>query len=96
MVESKYMPFHARLLGRVRMALFSFIHSLNTNFGTSIFEPISAFLGTKYFKSVETQIKAGEYITKKAQDYIQIIIDNLTSAILPPNSYAEIEMLRKV
>jgi hypothetical protein len=32
------MPFHARLLGQDRMALFSFIHSLNTNFGTSINE----------------------------------------------------------
>jgi len=30
--ETKYMPFHFRLLGRDRMALFSFIHSLNTTF----------------------------------------------------------------
>lgn len=35
------MPFHTRLLGKDRMALFSFIHSLNTNFGTSIFEPVA-------------------------------------------------------
>ena len=34
--ESKHMPFHTRLLGKDRIALFSFIHSLNTNFGTSI------------------------------------------------------------
>ncbi|MDR0411845.1 MAG: TdeIII family type II restriction endonuclease, partial [Treponema sp.] len=27
------MPFHYRLLGRDRMALFSFIQSLNTTFG---------------------------------------------------------------
>ncbi|GAG26888.1 unnamed protein product, partial [marine sediment metagenome] len=37
--EPASMPFHTRLLGKDRMALFSFIHSLNTNFGTSIFEP---------------------------------------------------------
>jgi type II restriction enzyme len=30
--ETKNMPFHYRLLGRDRMALFSFIHSLNTTF----------------------------------------------------------------
>ena len=38
--EPAVMPFHTRLLGKDRMALFSFIHSLNTNFGTSIFEPV--------------------------------------------------------
>ena len=35
--EPASMPFHIRLLGKDRLALFSFIHSLNTNFGTSIF-----------------------------------------------------------
>jgi hypothetical protein len=39
--ESTSMPFHYRLLGRDRMALFSFIQSLNTTFGTSIFEPVA-------------------------------------------------------
>lgn len=39
--ESNYMPFHHALLGRDRMALFSFIQSLNTTFGTSIFEPVA-------------------------------------------------------
>jgi len=42
--EPSLMPFHARLLGEDRMALFSFIHSLNTNFGTSIFEPVAIVL----------------------------------------------------
>lgn len=39
--ESNSMPFHYRLLGKDRMALFSFIHSLNTTFGTPIFEPVA-------------------------------------------------------
>jgi type II restriction enzyme len=42
--ETSNMPFHYRLLGRDRMALFSFIHSLNTTFGTSIFEPVAEAL----------------------------------------------------
>ena len=94
--ESKHMPFHTRLLGKDRMALFSFIHSLNTNFGTSIFEPVSTFLGTRRFKFAEHQVIAGEYITKDAQECIQTIIDNLTSANVAPNSLEEIKMLRKV
>ena len=35
--ETEHKPFHHRLLGKDRMALF--FHSLNTTFGTSLFEP---------------------------------------------------------
>jgi len=31
--ETTAMPFHYRLLGKDRMALFSFIHSVNTSLG---------------------------------------------------------------
>ena len=47
--ETSNMPFHYRLLGRDRMALFSFIHSLNTTFGTSIFEPVAEALASLKF-----------------------------------------------
>ena len=49
--EPASMPFHTRLLGKDRMALFSFIHSLNTNFGTSIFEPVALALASSSFAS---------------------------------------------
>ena len=41
------MPFHTRLLGTDRLALYSFIHSLNTNSGTSVFEPVAVALAHK-------------------------------------------------
>ena len=47
--ESTHMPFHYRLLGKDRMALFSFIQSLNTTFGTSIFEPVAVALAARTF-----------------------------------------------
>ena len=47
--ESTNMPFHHRLLGKDRMALYSFIHSLNTSFGTSIFEPVAVELAKTKF-----------------------------------------------
>ena len=34
--ETVHMPFHHRLLGRDRYAMFSFIQSLNTTFGISV------------------------------------------------------------
>lgn len=48
--EPASMPFHTRLLGKDRMALFSFIHSLNTNFGTSIFEPVAKAIAVNNFE----------------------------------------------
>ncbi len=53
--ETKHMPFHYRLLGKDRMALFSFIHSLNTTFGTSIFEPVAITLASSKFRKAERQ-----------------------------------------
>ncbi len=69
--EPASMPFHTRLLGKDRMALFSFIHSLNTNFGTSIFEPVALALATTTFKEAKTQVTAGTQISEGAQRIIQ-------------------------
>jgi type II restriction enzyme len=78
--EPASMPFHTRLLGEDRMALFSFIHSLNTNFGTSIFEPVALALASTTFKEAKTQVTAGTKISEAAQRIIQDIMDNLTVA----------------
>jgi len=42
--ETRSMPFHFRLLGKDRMALFSFIQSVNTTLGTSIFEKVGQLI----------------------------------------------------
>jgi len=94
--EPASMPFHTRLLGKDRMALFSFIHSLNTNFGTSIFEPVALSLASTTFKKAKTHIIAGTHISETAQRVIQDIMDNLTAAHSRPNKYEEIEAIREV
>jgi len=90
------MPFHTRLLGKDRMALFSFIHSLNTNFGTSIFEPVALALASSRFASAESQQTAGTQISSEAHKVIQSIIDNLATAKSSPNKNDEIIAIRKV
>lgn len=60
--ESNNMPFHYRLLGKDRIALYSFIQSLNTTFGTSIFEPVAVALAKNNFKKVEKQYAIGNQI----------------------------------
>lgn len=93
--EPAVMPFHTRLLGKDRMTLFSFIHSLNTNFGTSIFEPVAKSLAETQFKTSISQATAGTRISEKAQRVIQDIMDNL-SVNGNPNKADEIEAIRKV
>ncbi len=79
--EPAFMPFYTRLLGKDRMALYSFIHSLTTNFGTTIFEPVAIALSQNIFKSVKRQAIAGNRISSEAQNVIQEIMDNLTQLI---------------
>ncbi|HIH44450.1 MAG TPA: TdeIII family type II restriction endonuclease [Candidatus Methanoperedenaceae archaeon] len=94
--EPASMPFHTRLLGKDRLALYSFIHSLSTNFGTSIFEPVAVALAKNNFKIAEAHYTAGEFISERAQLEIQKIMDNLTTAVSTPDKSAEIETIRKV
>lgn len=93
--ETSQMPFHYRLLGRDRMALFSFIHSLNTTFGTSIFEPVAEIMAKTRFLVAEKQHEVGRTISQKAQAEIQRIIDDLTLGKNPDKS-AEVKRIRLV
>jgi len=93
--ETKSMPFHYRLLGRDRMALFSFIHSLNTTFGTSIFEPVAETLASVNFAEAQKQYVLGTNISENAQLEIQRIINELSTG-KNPNKIEEIDRIRKV
>jgi len=90
------MPFHTRLLGKDRMALFSFIHSLNTNFGASIFEPAALALASSSFASAASQQTAGTQISSEAHRVIQNIMDGLATANTSPNKPEEINAIKAV
>ncbi|MFH1772110.1 MAG: TdeIII family type II restriction endonuclease [Candidatus Omnitrophota bacterium] len=92
--EPASMPFHTRLLGKDRLALFSFIHSLNTNFGTSIFEPVTLVLAKNNFKDARSHVGAGDFIYEGAQFEIQKIMDRLMTAQTVPDKIKEIEKIR--
>jgi type II restriction enzyme len=94
--EPASMPFHTRLLGKDRMALFSFIHSLNTNFGTSIFEPVAKAIAANNFSSALSQQVAGTQISSEAFLVIEHIMTGLTTATGNPDKPKEIEAIKKV
>lgn len=94
--ESSNMPFHTRLLGKDRMALYSFIQSLNTSFGTSIFEPAAKEIAKTNFKIAELHKTPENKITSSASIAIQKITDDLESAYAKPDKISEIEKIRDV
>ena len=94
--EPASMPFHTRLLGESRLALYSFIHSINTNFGTSIFEPVALALASARFKVAKSQVDPGTTISKKAQDEIQSIMNGLGHKDSASDKLGEIQRIRKV
>jgi len=94
--ETKHMPFHYRLLGKDRMALFSFIHSINTTFGTSIYEPVAIELARGRFVIAKSQAQPHPQISSVAQQAIQKIIDELTSATREPNREVEFAEIKQV
>lgn len=88
--ESQAMPFHVRLLGSDRMALFSFIQSINTTLGTSVFEQVAAIIASPNFIRAENQYNGlGNTISENAQFVIQRILDDLRAARTNPNKINE-------
>jgi len=49
------------------MALYSFIQSLNTTFGTSIFEPVAVALAKNKFAKAQSQYFVGDKISESCQ-----------------------------
>ena len=94
--ESKYMPFHYRLLGKDRMALYSFIQSLKTTFITSIFEPVAQAIAEENYKIAVKQYNVGNEITDLAQQEIHHIINELSVGNILSNKKQEIERIRTV
>lgn len=94
--ESENMPFHYRLLGKDRMALYSFIQSLNTTFGASIYEPVALELADGRFQVTKVQVKPNNQISSGAQAKIQQIMDGITTGTRNPDSQQEMKEIREV
>jgi type II restriction enzyme len=88
--ETNNMPFHTRLLGKDRMALFSFIHSINTTLGTSVFEQTAEVIARPHFRrAVHQYTEFNNTISGESQKVIQEIMDDLRTARKSPDKSAE-------
>jgi type II restriction enzyme len=88
--ETNSMPFHYRLLGKDRMALFSFVHSVNTTLGVSIFEQVGALIATPHFKKTIGQYKDFQgYLSSGAVLTIDNIMRELKATTRKPDKNKE-------
>ena len=93
--ETVHMPFHHRLLGKDRYAMFSFIHSMNTTFGMSIWEQIAKILAEGAGNNAERQYKLLGEINDGAEKIIQEIHYKLRKGELEANKINEINEIKK-
>lgn len=92
--ETEHMPFHYRLLGKDRYAMFSFIQSMNTTFGMSIWEQLAIILAKGRGYVAERQYKLLGEIDPKTEKLINEIHYKLRKGEISPNKFQEIEKIR--
>jgi len=92
--EPAVMPFHTRLLGRDRLALYSFIQSLNTTFGTSIYEPVAKVLAQENFERVELQANPPGMMSTSVRNKVDAIVRELEIGTMNPDRERHCALLR--
>jgi len=93
--ETDHMPFHFRLLGRDRYAMFSFIQSVNTTFGISIWEQVAVILAKSAGFQAERQYDLLGSIDSETERLIQNIHYELRAGMRQVDKLKEIELIRK-
>ncbi|MCK4337208.1 MAG: TdeIII family type II restriction endonuclease [Candidatus Aminicenantes bacterium] len=93
--ETVHMPFHHRLLGKDRYSMFSFIHSMNTTFGMSIWEQVAIILARGAGNNAERQYRLLGNIDPATEKLIGEIHYQLRKGGLTANKSHEIEQIRK-
>lgn len=94
--ETSILPFHTRILGKDRMALYSFLQSLNTTFGTTIYEPVAISIANEKFMEKYRGKHAGNTISSDAHIVIQEIMDDLVTGKGTPDKQNEIKRIKSV
>jgi len=92
--ETVHMPFHHRLLGKDRYAMFSFMQSMNTTFGISIWEQVAAILAKGAGNHAERQYKLLGEIDGDTEKLITEIHYKLRKGEAITDKIREIEQIR--
>jgi len=92
--ETNHMPFHFRLLGRDRYAMFSFIQSINTTFGISIWEQVAVILAKSAGFQAKRQYDLLGNIDPQTEKLIQNIHYDLRGGTRQVDKLEEVNLIR--
>lgn len=92
--ETEYMPFHYRLLGKDRYAMFSFVQSMNTTFGMSIWEQVAVALAEGSGIYAQRNIKLLGEIDSKTEKLINTLHYQLRKGEIPADKESEVSKIR--
>jgi len=92
--ETSYMPFHYRLLGKDRYAMFSFMQSMNTTFGISVWEQIAVILAKGSGSQAERQYDLLGEIDISTANLINKVSNDLRIGVAEVNKIKETELIR--
>jgi len=92
--ETVHMPFHHRLFGKDRYAIFSFIQSMNTTFGMSIWEQVAIILAQDTGSYADRQYKLLGEIDRETEEFIRDIHHKLREGNINPNMIGQAEEIR--
>jgi len=93
--ETVHMPFHHRLLGKDRYAMFSFIQSMNTTFGMSIWEQVAVILAKGAGNYAERQYKLLGEIDERTEKLINEIHYKLRKGEIAASKKDEVERIKR-
>ena len=93
--ETIHMPFHHRLLGKDRYAMFSFVQSINTTFGISIWEQAAVILSKGTGNFAERQYKLLGEVDEGAERLIADIHYKLRKGDIAADKRGEVEQVRR-
>jgi len=88
--ETVHMPFHHRLLGKDRYAMFSFVQSMNTTFGISIWEQVAVIIAKGAGNLAERQYKLLGEIDGETEELIRKIHYKLRKGETTANKIYEV------
>jgi len=94
--ETVNMPFHHRLLGKDRYAMFSFMQSMNTTFGISIWEQVAVILGKGAGAYAEKQYKLLGEIDSQTEKLVTDMHYKLRKGEIIANKIDEVRQIKNI
>lgn len=94
--ETQSMPFHYRLLGKKRYITFSFIQSINTTFGMSIFEQLGTLIAKNFHREAKNHYQLLGNIDENIKNQIEKLHYSIRTGLREPDKQRELKVIKEL